>query len=1366
MAVTSNTHIVGGSGQAGPYSYSFAILADADVRVSVNGIVKSVTTHYTLDSSNTRITFVSGQEPSTGDKVIVYRDTDEDPINSTFVSGSTIRSNELNDNFNQLLYIAQESDNQSLSTLGGVMEGNLGLGLKNNLYFEGDTDNAYETTLTVVDPTADRTITLPNVTGTVVTTGDTATVTATMMAANSVDTSELVDGAVTDAKIAANTITAGSIAANAVTASELATGAVINSKLATDSVDGAKIAANAIDSDHYVDGSIDLAHLANNSVNSSKIVDGSIVADDIANTTITGAKLVNNTVTATQIAANAITASELADDAVDTNAIANNAVVLAKMAANSVDSDQYVDGSIDNAHLANNSVNGAKIATDAVTGAELAANAVDSEHYVDGSIDTAHYAAGSVTNAKIDTGTITGDRLVNDTLTATQIANNAITSAELAADAVNGSHIADNSIDSEHYVDGSIDSVHIADNAVTTAKIADAELTTLAGMQSGTASKLADSTALTADIADLNQIDGLAKQTTITNDDAKFPTSGAVVDYVAAQIAPLGGLEVIADEDNFPTQPASGVVISISNCDGIVVNSSGVCTTARTAGNGSDNVTINNFPASLRSKTLTGELGLMVSSTGSSNTYNYHKLLAKEADVEQLSQDINDFGNRYRVGGSNPSSNNDDGDLFFNTGTGKMLVYNANNTAWEEVQSIGNFYINTIASYSGTGGNSATFNGSAYRFVLSNAPTNAQQLIVSINGVVQKPNAGTSQPSEGFAIDGSSILFGSAPASGSDYFIITCGSTVNIGTPSDNTISTAKIQNLAVTADKIANTTITAAKIANGTITGTQLDNNTVTSGKIAANTITASQIADDTISEVKLDIHNAPSGTDKYLKYTSNGMEWVTVPAGVGGALGVDFNDGVYSRWGDSNELQLHHNANGHSYFQLESGKLFISANGGSDGVLITEKSTGEYMVWAKPAGGVNLYYDGSKKFETTSAGVTVSGILATTSHIDLPDNCELLVGNSDDLRIYHSGGTSNIISSAAGHTLGIHAATTWFRNAANSETTAKFIENGAVELYHNNVKCVETDANGIWLKDDKRITFGDSNDGDLRFKSSSNQLELTVGNAQNFQLNLGGEVGAKAICNGAVQLYHNNVKTFETDGNGIFAYGPEGGNANVYLYADEGDDNADKWSIEALAGGSTLTINNRLSGSFEKNIECNGNGNVELYYDNSKKFETTSAGTSVSGNLGVGITTPTTAYDKSIQVHSPNTGAVLKLTDSNSGSGSSDGFDIISHNNIAYLFQRESASLQFATNATVRAEFDSSGHFIPNSNNAYDLGSSSKRWRNFYVNDAHFSNEGSQNSVDGTWGDWTLQEGEDDIFMLNNRTGKKYKMALTEVS
>ena len=74
--------------------------------------------------------------------------------------------------------------------------------------------------------------------------------------------------------------------------------------------------------------------------------------------------------------------------------------------------------------------------------------------------------------------------------------------------------------------------------------------------------------------------------------------------------------------------------------------------------------------------------------------------------------------------------------------------------------------------------------------------------------------------------------------------------------------------------------------------------------------------------------------------------------------------------------------------------------------------------------------------------------------------------------------------------------------------------------------------------------------------------------------------------------------------------------------------------------------------------------------------------------------------------------------------------------------------------------------GNCIPDSNNSHDLGTSSARWRNVYTNDLNLSNKGSSNDVDGTWGDWTIQEGESDLFLKNNRSGKKYKFNLTEVS
>ena len=256
---------------------------------------------------------------------------------------------------------------------------------------------------------------------------------------------------------------------------------------------------------------------------------------------------------------------------------------------------------------------------------------------------------------------------------------------------------------------------------------------------------------------------------------------------------------------------------SISDAGGVVFNGSGVSTTGRTVGGST--VTINGAPSSLHSETLAAGVGLMVSSTGSSQTYNYHKILGKESDIKQLSDDINDFAERYRVGSQNPTSSHNAGDLFFYTSTQKLLVYNSTNSAWEEAQSVGNFFISTL---------SPAFNGSLQNFTLSNAPSNVQQVLLSINGVIQKPNAGTSTPSEGFALDGSTIKLAAAPASGSDYFAIVLGSTVNIGAPSDNTVTTAKIASSAVTTVKIADDAVTGDKIA----TNLDLpDNNTIRFG-------------------------------------------------------------------------------------------------------------------------------------------------------------------------------------------------------------------------------------------------------------------------------------------------------------------------------------------------------------------------------------------------------------------------------------------------------------------------------------------------------------------------------------------------------
>ena len=96
---------------------------------------------------------------------------------------------------------------------------------------------------------------------------------------------------------------------------------------------------------------------------------------------------------------------------------------------------------------------------------------------------------------------------------------------------------------------------------------------------------------------------------------------------------------------------------------------------------------------------------------------------------------------------------------------------------------------------------------------------------------------------------------------------------------------------------------------------------------------------------------------------------------------------------------------------------------------------------------------------------------------------------------------------------------------------------------------------------------------------------------------------------------------------------------------------------------------------------------------------------------------------------------------------------------------------SLEFMTGAseaaTAKVRITSAGHLVPTADDSYDLGTASLQWRNIYTGDLHLSNMTKDigNIVDGSKGDWTIQEGSEDLFLINNNSGKKYKFNLTEV-
>jgi len=164
------------------------------------------------------------------------------------------------------------------------------------------------------------------------------------------------------------------------------------------------------------------------------------------------------------------------------------------------------------------------------------------------------------------------------------------------------------------------------------------------------------------------------------------------------------------------------------------------------------------------------------------------------------------------------------------------------------------------------------------------------------------------------------------------------------------------------------------------------------------------------------------------------------------------------------------------------------------------------------------------------------------------------------------------------------------------------------------------------------------------------------------------------------------------------------------------------------------------------ESNFKITSGRAVEVRYQGSTKLATTSGGVTVTGTV-------------SCDGVSLGDNEVINL-------GASNDLRLYHDSGNNYVGSPNNQSIVFFTNNSSRWLINGSGHMLPIADDTYDIGSSSNKVRNIYTGDLHLSNKDSSNDVDGTWGDYTIQEGESDLFLINNRSGKKYKFNLTEVS
>jgi len=195
-----------------------------------------------------------------------------------------------------------------------------------------------------------------------------------------------------------------------------------------------------------------------------------------------------------------------------------------------------------------------------------------------------------------------------------------------------------------------------------------------------------------------------------------------------------------------------------------------------------------------------------------------------------------------------------------------------------------------------------------------------------------------------------------------------------------------------------------------------------------------------------------------------------------------------------------------------------------------------------------------------------------------------------------------------------------------------------------------------------------------------------------------------------------------------------------SVTSQTDNNFTDADHSKLDGIAAGATnVTNNNQLT---------NGAGYITATLTNEQVQDI--VGGMVSGNSESGITVTYQDSDGTLDF------SVTSQTDEN--------FTTTLKNKLDGIAAGATVGLPTSGGELTG---DLVTHIVkPDSNNTRSLGTTNRRWSDIFTNDLHLSNKGNKNDFDNTWGDFTIQEGENDLFLKNNRNGKKYKFNLTEIN
>ena len=206
-------------------------------------------------------------------------------------------------------------------------------------------------------------------------------------------------------------------------------------------------------------------------------------------------------------------------------------------------------------------------------------------------------------------------------------------------------------------------------------------------------------------------------------------------------------------------------------------------------------------------------------------------------------------------------------------------------------------------------------------------------------------------------------------------------------------------------------------------------------------------------------------------------------------------------------------------------------------------------------------------------------------------------------------------------------------------------------------------------------------------------------------------------------------------------------------------------------VTGNLTGDVTGDVTGDLTGDVTGNVTGNLTGTVNTASQTNITSVGTlgslAVTNNITVGgtvdgrdVASDGTKLDGIESGATADQSAAEILTAIKTVDGAGSGLDADTLDGVS-----SGSFLRSDTADTMTGNLTMTGNITPSANDTYNCGSSANRWANVYSNDLDLSNEGSANEVDGTWGSYLIQEGESDLFIINRRSGKKFRFVVEEV-